>query len=43
LTEYDHRQSGYKGYLADSFRFLQAVLLREESFRANLYRPFCDD
>jgi hypothetical protein len=28
---------------ADSFRFLQAVLLREESFRAKLYSPFRDD
>ncbi len=28
------------GYVADSFRFRQAVLLREASFRARLYRPF---
>ena len=42
-TTWDGKPSGYEGYLADSFRFLQAVLLREESFRAKLYSPFCDD
>lgn len=30
---------GYEGYLADSFRFLQAVLLREPGLRRRLYRP----
>jgi hypothetical protein len=38
-TTWDGRPSGYEGYLADSFRFLQAVLLREETFRNKLYRP----
>lgn len=38
-TTWDGRPSGYEGYLADSFRFLQAVLLREPTFRARLYRP----
>jgi hypothetical protein len=33
------KPSGSEGYLADSFRFLQAVLLREASFRERLYRP----
>jgi hypothetical protein len=37
-TSWDGKPTGYEGYLADSFRFLQAVLLREESFRAKLYR-----
>ena len=35
--------TGYEGYLADSFRFLQAVLLREEPFRAKLYHPLQSD
>jgi hypothetical protein len=38
-TTWDGQASGYEGYLADSFRFLQAVLLREASFRDRLYRP----
>jgi len=38
-TTWDGKPSGYEGYLADSFRFLQAVLLRETSFRQRLYRP----
>jgi hypothetical protein len=38
-TTWDGEPSGYEGYLADSFRFLQAILLREPSFRAKLYRP----
>jgi hypothetical protein len=38
-TTWDGRPSGYEGYLADSFRFLQAALLREAPFRARLYRP----
>ncbi len=38
-TTWDGKPSGYEGYLADSFRFLHAVLLREPSFRAKLYRP----
>jgi hypothetical protein len=38
-TTWDGKPSGYEGYLADSFRFLQAVLLREPGSRARLYRP----
>lgn len=38
-TAWDGRPSGYEGYLADSYRFLQAVLLREPAFREKLYRP----
>lgn len=38
-TTWDGRPAGYEGYLADSFRFLQAVLLREQAFRERLYRP----
>jgi hypothetical protein len=38
-TTWDGKPSGYEGYLADSFRFLQAVLLREAHFRDRLYRP----
>ncbi len=38
-TTWDGKPSGYEGYLADSFRFLQAVLMREPAFRARLYRP----
>jgi len=38
-TTWDGKPSGYEGYLADSFRFLQGVLLRERPFRDSLYRP----
>jgi hypothetical protein len=38
-TDWNGRPTGYEGYLADSYRFLQAVLLREPSFRARFYRP----
>jgi hypothetical protein len=38
-TDWNGRATGYEGYLADSYRFLQAVLLREPSFRARYYRP----
>jgi hypothetical protein len=38
-TTWDGKPSGYEGYLADSLRFLQAVLLREQPFRDRLYRP----
>jgi hypothetical protein len=37
-TTWDGKPSGYEGYLADSFRFLQAVFLRDPAFRAKLYR-----
>lgn len=36
---WDGKPAGYEGYLADSYRFLQAVLLREAAFRDRLYRP----
>lgn len=39
-TTWDGQPAGYEGYLADSFRFLQAVLLRERGFRERLYRPW---
>jgi hypothetical protein len=42
-TTWDGQPAGYEGYLADSFRFLQAVLLREPSLRARLYRPLTPD
>jgi hypothetical protein len=38
-TTWDGRPSGYEGYLADSFRFLQAVVLREPALRSRYYRP----
>jgi hypothetical protein len=38
-TDWKGNPSGYEGYLADNFRFLQAVLLRESTFRARFYRP----
>ena len=38
-TTWDGRPSGYEGYLADSFRFLQAVVLRDPAVRAAFYRP----
>jgi hypothetical protein len=39
FTDWEGRPTGYEGYLADSFRFLQAVLLREKAFRNRYYRP----
>ncbi len=41
-TTWDGKPSGYEGYLADSYRFLQAVLLREATFREKLYRPLME-
>lgn len=38
-TDWNGRATGYEGYLADSYRFLQAVLLREAPLRARYYRP----
>lgn len=38
-TTWDGKPSGYEGYLSDSFRFLQAVVLREPGARARFYRP----
>ncbi|MBN2290816.1 MAG: hypothetical protein JXM70_00230 [Pirellulales bacterium] len=42
-TDWNGNPTGYEGYLADSFRFLQAVLLREPAFRQRLYRPLSGD
>jgi hypothetical protein len=42
-TDWQGKPTGYEGYLADSFRFLQAILLREPEFRAKLYRPLHAD
>lgn len=42
-TDWNGKASGYEGFLADSFRFLQAVLLREPAFRARYYRPMTAD
>ncbi len=38
-TTWDGKPCGYEGYLADSFRFLQALLLREPALRERFYRP----
>ena len=38
-TDWQGRPCGYEGYLADNFRFLQAVLLRDDQHRRRLYRP----
>ncbi len=38
-TTWDGKPAGYEGYLSDSFRFLQAVVLREPAARARFYRP----
>lgn len=38
-TDWSGRPTGYEGYLADSYRFLQAVLVREAPLRARFYRP----
>ena len=38
-TTWEGKPAGYEGYLADSFRFLQAVLMREPALRVKLYRP----
>lgn len=42
-TDWKGNPCGYEGYLADSFRFLQAVLLREPAFRARLYGPLGEE
>ncbi len=36
---WDGQPCGADGYLADSYRFLQAALLREKCFRDRIYRP----
>jgi hypothetical protein len=38
-TTWDGQPSGADGYLADNYRFLQAVFLREAACRVRLYRP----
>lgn len=38
-TDWQGNPTGYEGYLADSFRFLQAVLLRDPALRGRYYRP----
>lgn len=38
-TTWEGEACGYEGYLADTYYFLQAVLLREPAFRSRLYRP----
>jgi hypothetical protein len=38
-TTWDGHPSGYEGYLADSFRFLQAVLMREPALRMRVTPP----
>jgi len=39
-TTWNGAPKGYEGYLADVFMFMQAVVLREPSFRERFYRPF---
>jgi hypothetical protein len=39
FTDWNGKPTGYEGYLADSFRFLEAVLLREAPLRDRYYRP----
>ena len=36
---WDGKTCGYEGHLTYSFAFLQAILLRESDFRAQLFRP----
>lgn len=38
-TTWDGQPSGADGYLADNYRFLQAIFLREPSCRTLIYRP----
>lgn len=38
-TTWDGQPSGADGYLADNYRFLQAIFLREPKCRTRLYRP----
>jgi hypothetical protein len=42
-TDWNGNASGYEGFLADSFRFLQAVMLREPALCARYHRPMTDD
>jgi hypothetical protein len=38
-TTWEGKTSGYEGYLADTYYFLQAVVLREPAMRARYLRP----
>jgi hypothetical protein len=38
-ADWNGNPTGYEGYLAESFRFVQAVLLRNADYRNKLYRP----
>lgn len=38
-TTWDGQPSGADGYLADNYRFLQAIFLHEPKCRTRLYRP----
>jgi len=38
-ADWNGNPTGYEGYLSDSFRFVQAVLLRNGKYRNKLYRP----
>jgi hypothetical protein len=38
-TTWDGSPCGYEGYLSDAFAFVQAIVLREQSFRDRYYRP----
>ena len=38
-TTWNGEPSGADGYLADNFRFLQAIFLREPALRTRYYRP----
>lgn len=38
-TTWNGTPCGYEGYLADVFAFLQAIVLRDGSARARLFRP----
>jgi hypothetical protein len=38
-TTWTGQPAGYEGYLADEYRFLMAVPLREAAIRAKFYRP----
>ena len=38
-TDWEGNPTGYEGYLCDSFRFLQAALIREPALRDRFYRP----
>ena len=41
-TDWQGNPTGYEGYLAESCRFLQAILLREPELRAKYYAPIND-